>query len=149
MTLSKPHNLSEPPMRWLWGLREWMHAKCSAMSLPYNSLSIEDSCLYCRCYFGAGLTGSSAGGQLSCSIFRRVIRAWLLCPLTSGWTDPRDVREEAEALLSHPAEKEKRRLHSRITLAAPSRLWGRRTGALSGARGRAVPPGRMEASRMS
>lgn len=36
VTLSKPHNLSEPHTRWLWGLSELMHVKYSAMSLPVS-----------------------------------------------------------------------------------------------------------------
>lgn len=117
-----------------------MHGKCSVMRLSYNRPSIKENCHYCFCYFGTSLVESSAGGQLSRSIFGRVSGA-RLCPLTSGGTAPKAVREETEAVLSWLSRRNSRP-QSRIRSAAPSRLWCACAGSLVGSR--VVPSGHAE-----
>lgn len=95
--------------------------------------------------------GSPVGRQLSCSNFGRVIGAWLLYPLTSGWTDLRDAREET---LRHywACQLRKRNTASTERATADWQLpecSGAGTQGLSGVKGHAVLPCRTEASKMS
>lgn len=85
--------------------------------------------------------GSPAGGQLRRSIFGRVSGA-RLCPLTSGWTAPEDVRE---AGLSRPRRRNTE-LH-RIGGSQQALAQGHGDG--HGLAGHAVRPHRTEASTRS